>query len=73
MEKSRDLNSLQKLRISKNITQLEMAKKLNLATSTYNMYENNKRKIPFKVCENICNILNVQIEQIFKAETLSIK
>lgn len=73
MKKSKDVNKLQKVRLIKNMTQTEMAHELNLATSTYNMYENNKRKIPLKICKEICSILDIKLEDYFTPESFSIK
>ena len=40
---------LKNLRLSKNLTQDELAKKLNIPTPTYKNYENGYSEIPYKV------------------------
>ncbi|MDO7787900.1 helix-turn-helix transcriptional regulator [Desulforamulus aquiferis] len=57
--------SLSKLRISKGITQEQMAKMLGIGVSTYNQHENSQRTIPYEIAEKIAEILDVGIEDIF--------
>lgn len=59
------MRNLSELRISKGITQEQMAKKLDIGVSTYNQYENSQRSIPYKIAKKIANILEVKVEDIF--------
>lgn len=47
------------------LNQVEMARKLNIPISTYNVYENGKRTIPLEVARKISRILEVNLEEIF--------
>ena len=51
-------------RKSKNISQVEMAQKLNIPVSTYNVYENGNRKVRGDSKE-YSKILNVEVKDIF--------
>lgn len=68
--------TLAEIRRKKNITQSEMAKKLNISVSAYNMYENGLRKIPNEIVEKIVKILNISDEvkkTIFMPRTFAIR
>lgn len=52
-------------RNEKGLTQKDMAKSLMISVSTYNLYENSKRKIPAKTAEAIVSILDIDIKDIF--------
>lgn len=54
-------NRLKDLRKKHNLTQAEMADKLNLARSTYANYESNKREPSEDVLKDIANIFNIDI------------
>lgn len=60
------------LRIIKKLTQNDMAKKLDIAVSTYNMYESGKRNIPLKIANRIAFILNVDRNEIFSPVTFTL-
>lgn len=47
------------------INQVEMAKKLNIPISTYNVYENGRRTVPAELVVKIAKILEVDVEEIF--------
>lgn len=57
--------NLAELRAANDITQMEMAEHLNIAVSTYNMYENGIRTIPSDKAQQIAFILGVEINDIF--------
>lgn len=52
-------------RIKNKLTQEEVAKKLDVLTSTYNMLENNKRKISLEIAKKLEGIFNATIDEIF--------
>lgn len=64
--------SISELRRAKNITQIEMAQKLNIAVSTYNTYENGSRKVPQKIAREIAKVLGVDVLDIFLPATFTI-
>ena len=53
------------VRMSRGITQENMANQLNIATTTYCQYENGKRMFPRDIAEKISNILCCSVEEIF--------
>lgn len=64
--------SIKKLREDKGISQIEMAERLEIPVSTYNVYENGNRKVPEEIARNIANILNVEVKDIFLPATFTI-
>lgn len=64
--------SIKKLRENKGISQMEMAEKLKIPVSTYNVYENGNRKVPEEIARNIAEILNVEIKDTFLPATFTI-
>ena len=58
--------TIEELRNFIDINQVEMAKKLNIPVSTYNVYENGRRTVPVEVVVKIAKILEVDVEEIFK-------
>ena len=50
---------LKHLRVSNNLTQEELSKKLNIATNTLSNYENGNRQPTIEMLKNIINIFNV--------------
>lgn len=63
---------LSEARLKKGITQLEMSRKLGIAVSTYNMYENAQRKIPLHIAKNIAKIVELSMEELFIPSTFTI-
>lgn len=59
--------NLSELRLANDMTQQEMANKLTIAVSTYNMYENGTRNVPMKVATGIAKLLGVELDDIFLA------
>lgn len=66
-------NRLKSKRENKNYSQTYMAKQLNIAISTYNMYENENRRIPLKIAVDICKILDCKVEDLFYPATFTIR
>jgi len=64
--------SIKKLRELKGISQVEMAKILEIPVSTYNVYENGNRKVPEEIAKKIANILGVKVEDIFLPVTFTV-
>ena len=61
---------LKTIRERKGITQLQMAKKLNITESGYNLIENGKRqrKMDFPLMSKIADVLEISIEEIASYE-----
>lgn len=57
--------NLAELRIANEMTQTEIAQRLNIGVSTYNMYENGLRGIPQDKAQQIAKILGVNIIDLF--------
>ncbi len=66
------IKNIEELRKARNISQVEMARLLNIPVSTYNVYENGNRKVPGEVAINIANVLNVKIKDIFLPATFTV-
>ncbi|WP_294377786.1 helix-turn-helix domain-containing protein [uncultured Clostridium sp.] len=56
--------NIKKIRKEKNISQKDMAKKLNMPSSTYSNYENNNREPSAKSLIKIAEILNVNLNDL---------
>lgn len=52
------------LREDKDLTQIDIAKYLNVAQNTYSQYENGKREIPITVLVKICQYFDVSSDYI---------
>lgn len=60
------MNNLIKIyREKSGFTQQQMAEKLNIAVSTYNMIENGKRGISLYKAKKISILLDVSIDELF--------
>ncbi len=57
-------NNIKRIRKQKNISQKDMAKKLNMPSSTYSNYENNNREPNAATLRKIADILNVDISDL---------
>lgn len=57
--------TIEELRNLLDLNQVEMAKKLKIPTSTYNVYENGRRRVPKLVAVKIARILQIDVEEIF--------
>lgn len=58
-------NSIKKYRKESGFTQCQMAEKLDIAISTYNMIENGQRNVSVYRAKSISEILNVSIDELF--------
>ena len=56
---------LKELRETRELSQAELAKRLNVAKSTVSMWENNKREPEYEMLENICDLFNVDPNYLF--------
>lgn len=59
---------LRDLRESKNITQTELAKNLNMTQGAYTRYENNARQPDYETLKKIANYFNVSIDYLLSNE-----
>lgn len=55
---------LRKLRLSKGMTQSQLANSLGIAKSTVSMYENGNREPDFEMLEAIADIFNVDLNSL---------
>jgi len=53
------IEKIKELRKKKNITQVEMSKKLGLSESAYGLYETRQRQMEIETFVRICKILDV--------------
>ena len=58
-------NRMKELRLKFGYTQVQMAKKLNITVSMYNMIENGKRGISLQLAKSVSDIFHTSIEEIF--------
>ena len=58
---------LKELRASRGLTQDDLARELNLAKSSINMYENGNRKPSFEVLEAIADYFNVNMDTLYSS------
>lgn len=56
---------LKDLRVSRGLTQDDLARELNLVKSSISMYENGKRKPSFEVLEAIADYFNVNMDTLY--------
>lgn len=57
------------LRKSRSMSQFQLAKTLNIATSTLGMYETNKRKPNMEMLEKLADFFGVSIDYLLGRET----
>ena len=55
---------LKRIRLSNNITQIDLAKMLGIARITYSHYETQEKIIPLERLVKLCNYFNVSIDYI---------
>lgn len=60
---------LKELRKQHNLTQAQLAKELNIGTSTIGMYESNIRKPSYNVLLKIANFFNVPVDLLMSEST----
>lgn len=70
MNKSDFSTNLRKLRRSMNITQLELADKLDVGKSLVSMYEQGKRKPSYEMLETIADFFNVDMSALMGRDSL---
>lgn len=58
------MNSLKKYRYDKDLTQGEMAKLLGVSNSSYSLYENNKREMPYKTLIKFLELRNEKQDNV---------
>lgn len=58
-------NAMKEYRVKKNYTQLQVAEKLGIAVSTYNMIENGKRGVSLQLAKKLSIIFDASIDEIF--------
>lgn len=58
---------LKELRVSRGLTQDDLARELNLVKSSISMYENGKRKPSFEVLETIADYFNVNMDTLYSS------
>jgi len=56
--------SLKELRARRNLTQQDMANRLNIALGTYNRWENSPEKMQVKDVRAVCLVLGVSMDEI---------
>lgn len=56
---------LKKARIDKEITQAEIAKRLDMNIATYNRKENGMREFTESEIKKVCEILDIDISEVF--------
>lgn len=66
------MNDLERLRLSKGFTQVELASRAGIAVSTYSMYAHGHRAIPQKTAERIADVLGCKVEEIFLPKKFTI-
>ncbi|MBF0377874.1 MAG: helix-turn-helix transcriptional regulator [Desulfamplus sp.] len=64
MQSNRLGNILAGSRIKANLTQKQLAEKLNISTKILSEYERGKRPFSPEIAENIAKILNIKIERL---------
>lgn len=64
------LSRIKKLRQEKNISQEEIAIKLQIDRTTYNHYENNYQTFPLNHLNTLCNLLEVSLDYIFNLSNI---
>lgn len=62
-------DKLREFREDKGITQVEMAKLLNMTSTGYGAYERGDCEPSLNTLKNICNILNVSADQLLETNT----
>ena len=60
-------NRLKELRVSRGLTQDDLARELKLVKSSISMYENGKRKPSFEVLEAIADYFNVNMDTLYSS------
>lgn len=64
------INRLRIYRMRKRLTQKQVAEMLGIATSTYNMIENGKRRVSLQRAKQLERILDAEIDELFHGMNL---
>ena len=59
------MNQLATIRKKHNLSQTELAKKLDITPQRYNLYEKGRRKLPVEIACKISKLLKVTLDEIF--------
>jgi len=59
---------IKQLRVAKELTQQDMADKLNMALKTYQNFENGVTKLDYERLKTVAEILEVEVEDLINAE-----
>ena len=62
------MEELVRLRESKRLSQVEVAKILDISPQRYNMYENGKRKMPIEIAKKFAEYFKVSLDAIFSGQ-----
>ena len=62
---------LRELRISRNLTQAEVAEGINCSSSAYNRYENGKRQPPMEVLSALADFYGVSMDYLYGRSPIS--
>lgn len=62
---------IKEIRKSQGLSQRDIAKKLDMAFSTYSNYENNNREPSFEILKKIADILGVSVAQLVSDEAVA--
>lgn len=66
LTKGESLMNIKTVRLSKNLTQEELANKLNVSRTTVTMWENNKSSPNIEIIKKIANVLGCTIDDLLK-------
>lgn len=65
-------NSIKQLRLNKNLSKVEMAKRLNVSEGTIRMWENGSNEPRMGAIENICKVFNVSKSFLLGLEEMEV-
>ncbi|WP_341785529.1 helix-turn-helix transcriptional regulator [Staphylococcus epidermidis] len=68
MQEVLKFNKVRDYRKKLNISQMDLAKKVNISRQTINMIENDKYNPSLKLCKNIATSLNADLNKLFWSE-----
>lgn len=57
-------NRLKKLRLQKKLTQLQVAKLVNISEARYNLYENNRRQPDYNLLKDLAKVLDTTTDYL---------
>ena len=66
-------SNLTKIRESRNLSQAEVARTLQISDTGLYYYEIGKRKVPLEIAKKLADLYKVNMEEIFLPETFSIR